>query len=357
MISVDQQNFKVEKAAVSKLTNATLEEFKFGKDFSDHMFTAEFRQGKWDAGKIVPYGNISVSPAMSSLHYGQAIFEGMKAYKGADGKIRLFRPFENAKRFNISAKRLCMPEVDEEYFVTALRELVKLDSSWVSDKEGHSLYLRPFMFAEEVFLGVRPAVDHRFMIICSPASSYYSEPVKVRVESHYSRAAIGGVGFAKAAGNYAAAMYPTQLATKEGFHQLIWTDPVHHKFIEEAGTMNLVFIINGKLITPALDNQTILDGITRDSVMQVAKKLGYTVEERDVSVDEISVAYNNGMLTDAFGTGTAANIAHIRSITYNNKEMVLPPVSERVISNELSKYLSDLKTGRINDEFDWVEVL
>ena len=357
MISVDQQNFKVEKAATSKLKNAILEEFKFGKDFSDHMFTADFRQGKWDSGKIVPYGDISISPAMSSIHYGQAIFEGMKAYKSPDGKIRLFRPFENAKRFNISAKRLCMPEIDEDYFVSALKELVKLDSGWVSDKEGHSLYLRPFMFAEEAFLGVRPAVDHKFMIICSPASSYYSEPVKVKVESHYSRAAIGGVGFAKAAGNYAAAMYPTQLANKEGFHQLIWTDPVHHKFIEEAGTMNLVFVINGKLITPALDNQTILDGITRDSVLQIAKKLGYKIEEREVSVDEISEAYDNGNLTDAFGTGTAANIAHIRSITYKDKEMLLPPVTERQLSNKLSKYLSDLKSGRIEDEFGWVELL
>lgn len=357
MLSVEQQKFKIEKAAKSKLDNASLSDFNFGRDFSDHMFIADYRDGKWDSGKIVPYGNISISPAMCSLHYGQAIFEGMKAYKGQDGRVRLFRPYDNAKRMNLSAKRMCMPEMDVDYFVSALKELVNLDSDWVPDTEGHSLYLRPFMFADEIFLGVKPAVEHRFMIICSPASSYYPEPVKVRVEKQFSRAAKGGVGYAKAAGNYAAAMYPTQLANKDGFHQLIWTDPLEHKYIEEAGTMNLMFIIDGKIITPSLDNQTILNGITRDSVIQVARKLNYVVEERKVSVDEIVNAYREGKLEDAFGTGTAANIALIRSITHNGEEMMLPKESDRQISSEISQYLSDLKTGVIEDEFEWVHVI
>ncbi len=357
MIGVEQQKFSITKVEKSKLEGKEITDFKFGRDFTDHMFIAEYRDGAWNSGKIVPYDNISISPAMCSLHYGQSIFEGMKAYKGKDGKVRLFRPYNNARRMNISAERMCMPSIPEETFVSALKELVKLDSAWVPNIEGHSLYLRPFMFSDEIFLGVKPGIEHTFMIICSPASSYYAEPVRVKVEEKFSRAATGGVGFAKAAGNYAAAMYPAQLAAEDGYHQLIWTDSVEHKYVEEAGTMNLMFIVDGILITPSLESQTILEGITRDSVIQVARKLGYTVEERRITVDEIADAYEAGKLEDAFGLGTAANIAPIRSIGYRDLEIELPSVGERKISNEIASYLDALKYGSIEDTFGWVEVL
>lgn len=357
MISVDQLKFRVEKAAKSRLDKVDVKELKFGKNFSDHMFTASYREGSWDAGAIIPYGNISVSPAMASLHYGQSIFEGMKAYRGVDNKIRLFRPYDNARRFNVSAERLCMATIPEDLFVAALRELVRLDSNWVPASEEHSLYLRPFMFADEVFLGVKAAVEYTFMIICSPASSYYSEPVKVKVETEYSRAAQGGVGFAKASGNYAAAMYPSMLAANAGYHQLIWTDSIEHRYIEEAGTMNLMFLIDGKLVTPSIEGKTILDGITRDSVIQVARKLGYKVEERRISIDEVAEAGRNGKLQDAVGLGTAANVAYIKSIGYRGSELVLPPVSERKTMQKIASYLSDIKYGKIEDPFGWTDIL
>ena len=357
MLSVEQQKFKVKKVEKSRLEQVNLSDLKFGRDFSDHMFMADYRDGAWTEGEILPFGNISLSPAICSLHYGQAIFEGMKAYKGHDGRVRLFRPYDNAKRFNRSAERMCMPTIPEDIFVSALREVVRLDSDWVPAVIGHSLYLRPFMFADEKFLGVRPGTEHKFMIICSPASSYYSEAIKVRVEEKFTRAAVGGVGQAKAAGNYAAAMYPTQLANKDGYHQLIWTDGVEHKYIEEAGTMNLMFIIDGKLLTPSLDSKTILPGITRDSVIQVARKLGYEVEERRIAVSELVEAHEKNLLQDAFGLGTAANIAPIKSITHEGREMILPDASERKISTEIAQYMSDLKYGAIEDTFGWVDVL
>jgi branched-chain amino acid aminotransferase len=357
MLSVAQQKFQIEKVSKSKLESVDLKDLKFGRNFSDHMFVSEYRNGSWDNGKIIPYGNISISPAMCSLHYGQSIFEGMKAYKGIDGKVRLFRPYENASRMNISAERMCMPTIAEDFFVAALKELVRLDSEWVPNLEGHSLYLRPFMFADETFLGVKASEQYKFMIICSPASSYYSEPVRVKVEKHYTRAMQGGVGYAKAAGNYAAAMYPSKLAAEEGYHQLIWTDAVEHKYIEEAGTMNLMFIVDGKLLTPSVDGHTILEGITRDSVIQVARKLGYALEERKISVEEIVQAHDNGKLQDAFGLGTAANVAFVKSIGYEGRELELPALSERKISTQIAQYLSDLKYGKIEDAFGWIEIL
>jgi len=357
MISVEQQKFKTTRATKSKLENASIGDFKFGRDFTDHMFVVQYRDGNWGEGEILPYGDISISPAMCSLHYGQSIFEGMKAYKGKDGKVRLFRPYDNARRLNISAERMCMPSIPEELFVSALRELVKLEADWVPNLKGHSLYLRPYMFADEVFLGVKPAVEYKFMIICSPASSYYTEPVKVRIESQFSRAAYGGIGYAKAAGNYAAAMYPAKLAAKDGYHQLIWTDSIEHKYIEEAGTMNLMFVIDNKIVTPSLESKTILEGITRDSVIQIARKMGYELEERRISVEEIVKSYEKGELQDAFGLGTAANIAWIKSIGYNDLVMELPALSKRHISMEIARFLDSLKCGDIADEFGWVEVL
>ena len=355
MITTEHQNISIEKVKSSRLKDLNPADLRFGRDYTDHMFIADYRNGMWGDFRIMPFGEIPLSPATCALHYGQAIFEGMKAYKGDDGKVRLFRPEQNARRFNMSAKRMCMPEIPEELFMMALRELVHLDSAWVPAIDGCSLYLRPFMFADEVFLGVKPGSDYKFMIICSPASSYYAEPIKVRVERKFSRAVEGGVGFAKAAGNYAAALYPTLLATKEGYHQLIWTDSREHKYIEEAGTMNLMFQIGDSLVTPSLERETILAGITRNSIIQIARDQGINLEERRISVDEILEAHNHGELKDAFGLGTAANMAPIRTIGIDGHDIELPPLSERKISAKLGGILSDIKYGRVDDPYGWVE--
>jgi len=357
MLTIDKYEISIQKANTSKLKEVIPSDLTFGADYSDHMFTSDFRDGEWIRNRIEPFGDISLSPANCVLHYGQAIFEGMKVYKGKDGKIRFFRLYDNAKRFNISAERMCMPAIPEDLFATALKELINLDQDWVPNLEGCSLYVRPFMIADEVFLGVKPASKYKFMIICSPASSYYKEPVRVKIENKYSRAARGGVGYAKAAGNYAAAMYPSNLANKDGFHQLVWTDAVEHKYVEESGTMNLMFVIDNKLVTPSLESETILPGITRDSVIKISKDLGYDVEERQISVDELIQAHHNGLMQDAFGLGTAANIAPIESIGYDDGEILLPPIEDRHISNKISKTISGIKYGEIADTYGWIEEL
>jgi branched-chain amino acid aminotransferase len=259
----------------------------------------------------------------------------------------------NAKRFNESAERMCMPSIPEELFVEAIRQLVSLDDEWVTSREGHSLYIRPFMYATDELVGIRPSRTYKFLIITTPVGQYYSEPVNVKIEKSYTRAASGGVGRAKAAGNYAASMYPALQAQKEGYHQLVWTDAAEHKYIEESGTMNIVFQIGNKLITPDENHDTILRGITKRSVLQVAEMWGVEVEERMVTIKEIVEAAKNGSLKDAFGAGTAATIAPIAMIGYEDEKFMLPPVEERMLSNKIKKYLGDLKTGRIEDVFGW----
>jgi branched-chain amino acid aminotransferase len=292
-------------------------------------------------------------PAMSAIHYGQAIFEGLKANRTVNNEVSIFRPDMNAKRFNESAERMCMPTIPEDLFVEAIRQLVALDDEWVTFREGHSLYIRPFMYATDELVGIRPSRTYKFLIITTPVGHYYSEPVNVKIEKSYTRAASGGVGRAKAAGNYAASMYPAMQAQKEGFHQLVWTDAAEHKYIEESGTMNIVFQIGDKLITPDENHDTILRGITKRSVFEIAEKWGVEVEERMITVAEIIEAAKNGSLKDAFGAGTAATIAPIAMIGYEDEKYVLPPVEERLLSNKIKKYLGDLKTGRIADEFGW----
>jgi branched-chain amino acid aminotransferase len=290
---------------------------------------------------------------MSAIHYGQSIFEGLKAYRTINNEINIFRPDMNAKRFAESAKRMCMPEVPEDIFVEAIRKLVEVDADWVTSKEGYSLYIRPFLFATDELVGIKPSDTYKFMIITSPVGMYYSEPVRVKIEEHFTRAAIGGVGRAKAAGNYGASLYPAKQCQMQGFHQLVWTDAKEHKYIEESGTMNIVFQIGGKLITPTEDADTILRGITKRSVLEVAKKMGVEVEERKVSVEEIITAAKNGTLEDAFGAGTAATIAQIAIIGYRDERLELPPLEGRTISNKIKTYMDDMKTGRVNDDFGW----
>lgn len=347
-------NIKVERAERSKLSEVDFNNIQFGKQFADHMFVADYKDGEWKNLEIKPYAPITISPACAALHYGQSVFEGMKAYKNEDGGIYLFRPEDNAKRLNVSSTRMCMPEFPEDLFMEALKKLVEVDAAWVPDIEGCSLYIRPFMFASEQLLGVRPADEYKFMIFTSPVGSYYSGEVHVKIETEYTRAAEGGVGYAKAAGNYAASLYPAKLGQDEGFRQLIWTDAKTHEYIEEAGTMNIMFHIGDTLITPNLELKTTLAGITRDSVLTIAKELGMKVEERRVSVKEVIEAANNGTLKDVFGCGTAATIAQVSSITHESVKYELPAIEDRMLSNEIGKVLQDLKRGRIADKHNWI---
>lgn len=344
---------KIQKIAKSRVGEFDVNNVPFGKVFSDHMFVAEYKDGKWQQGAIMPYQDVPMSLALSALHYGQAIFEGMKAYKTSNGEINLFRPLDNFKRLNISAVRMAMPEVPEEVFMGGLTELLKLDKAWVPDSETGSLYIRPFMIATDEAIGVKASDTYKFIIITCPAGKYYSEPIKVMVETNYFRAVEGGVGFTKCAGNYGRSLFPTKLAQQKGYQQVIWTDAKTHSYVEESGTMNLMFVIDNILITPATSD-TILAGVTRDSVIQLARDWGMMVEERKVSIKEIFDAHKNGKLQEAFGVGTAATIAHIVTIGYEGKDYELPPIEKRKFSPKIDQALRDIRKGRVEDKFRWI---
>jgi branched-chain amino acid aminotransferase len=317
------------------------------------MFAVDYHDGEWQEAQIVPYGDMAVSPANSALHYGQAIFEGMKAYHQADGGVALFRPFDNWARLNTSAERMCMPAMPEELFMQGLRELIRLDTAWVPTAAGSSLYIRPFMFATDGFIGVRPSESYRFMIFTSPVGLYYNKPLRVRFEQKYVRSAEGGAGFAKNAGNYGAAMYPTKLAQQEGYNQLIWTDASEHQYVEESGTMNAIFVIDGRVVTPALST-SILDGVTRRSVLQLARDMGLVVEERKVSSREIMEALAAGKLEEAFGAGTAATIAPIATIGYEGHDYDLPVVGPNAFSKRVGAALDAIRSGEGADVHNWM---
>ncbi len=352
-MSVDTLTIPTHRAETSRISEVDFENLQFGKTFSDHMFMVEYKDGEWQNPQVLPYGNLSLSPATSSLHYGQALFEGMKAYKDKNGDILLFRPLSNLQRLNKSAERLCMPELPEDLFMQGLEQLLQLDKDWVPSKEGSSLYIRPVMFATDDYIGVRPSLTYRFLIITCPVGKYYDKPVKVAVEPHYVRSAEGGAGYAKAAGNYAAALLPSRKMQEKGYDQLIWTDAKEHKYIEESGTMNVMFVIDDVLVTPSLST-SILHGVTRDSVLQVAKDLGYKVEERKVSVAEVIEAQKAGKLKEAFGTGTAAIISQIALIHHDGTDYELPAVEGREISNRVADELNKIRTGQASDTHNWV---
>ncbi|NVJ48351.1 MAG: branched-chain amino acid aminotransferase, partial [Cytophagia bacterium] len=305
---IDTATIRIEPTSQSRINELDENNIPFGKLYSDHMFIADYVNGEWQDFRIVPYQNMSVSPAMTTLHYAITIFEGLKAYKNAAGEVVIFRPQANASRLNISAERMCIPEVPESLFMDGLTELLKLDSSWVPSKPGTALYIRPFVFGTDEYIGVRPSENYRFMIITCPVGAYYTKPVKVKIETKFSRAFEGGTGYAKAGGNYAASLYPAKLAQQQGFDQLIWTDGKTHEFVEESGTMNVMFVIDGVLRT-APTSGTILKGITRDSVLTIAREWGMQVEESPVRVSEVVAAAKEGRLQEAFGVGTAATIA------------------------------------------------
>lgn len=317
------------------------------------MYKVDYIDGKWINPEILPYGDIPVSPSLSALHYGQSIFEGMKAFKNQDGQPQLFRPLDNWKRMNKSAHRMAMPEIPEDVFMEGLSELIRIDQNWIPTKTGSALYVRPFMFATDDFVGVRPSKNFTFIIFTCPVNSYYPKPINVLVEEKYVRAFHGGIGFAKAAGNYGSSMLPTLEAQKRGFDQLIWTDGREHQYVEESGTTNLFFVLGNKVVTPNLDG-TILEGITRDSCITLLKDNGYVVEERPVSMKEVIESYEKGELMDAFGTGTAALIAKISGFHYKGKDYVLPPVEQRVVSNYLYNQLEDIRTSRTEDPYNWI---
>jgi branched-chain amino acid aminotransferase len=343
----------VKKVENSRVNQLNPDNIQFGKLYADHMLVAHYEDGAWKQAEIMPFENLSLSPATTFMHYGQAIFEGVKAYKDKDGNPVIFRPHDNWKRFNRSAERMAMPDVPEELFIEGMRQLINLDKNWIPTGDNTSLYIRPFMIATDEFIGVKPAEKFSFIIITSPAGPYYAKPVSIFIQDRYVRAFPGGIGFTKAAGNYGASMYPTQEIRKMGYDQILWTDGFHHKYVQEIGTMNVFFVIGDKVITPAL-GETILEGVTRDSVITVLRDKGYTVEERDLSVDEITEAYNNGQLREAFGTGTAASISYISELTYHDLHMKLPPVEQWEIANYAKEELNNIRYGRVADRHNWL---
>ena len=346
---------KIKEIETSRINEVDFTNLEFGAVFTDHMFSCDYINGEWVNPEIIPYQPISVSPASRVFHYGQACFEGMKAYKDINNKIWLFRPDENYKRIIKSSLRLAMPEFPENLFFEGLNNLLKLDSDWIKPGLGNSLYIRPFIFATEASINATEANQYKFMIICAPASSYYSGEVRVKIEKSFSRAAKGGVGYAKAAGNYAAQFYPTTLAKNEGFQQIIWTDSSNHEYIEEAGTMNLFFRIGNKLIT-APTSDSILDGVTRKSLIQIAKDQGIEVEVRPIKVEELIGAAKNNTLLEIFGSGTAVVVLPIKGFGYENSKYELIQ-KENSWAIMLKNKLNNIQYNLIEDPYNWtVEV-
>ena len=356
-MTTDVLQIELRRADRSRIQEVDFNNLPFGKHFSDHMFVADFIDGEWQNQMVVPFDNFSISPSLTSLHYGQSIFEGMKAYKNDAGEVKMFRPTANFARMNESARRMCMATLPESVFMGGLEALLSVDGDWVPTQAGSSLYIRPYMFATDASLGVAPSKTYRFCIFTCPVGTYYAKPPKLKIETEYSRSAPGGVGYAKCAGNYAASMYPTMLAQQQGYDQLMWTDAREHKYIEESGTMNIMFMLDGKLVTPPT-SETILRGITRDSVLKIARLWGITVEERPISVDEVINGIETGRLTEAFGVGTAVGSSAYALIGYNGHDYMLPEFApEDSFAVRIREYLTDLRTGKIADEFGWMHTL
>lgn len=344
----------IERVSKSRISEINFKEIQFGKNFSDHMFIADFYNGDWHDARIVPFQNISLHPANFALHYGQSIFEGLKAFRSTDGSPLIFRPEKNLERLNKSAYRMCMAEVPRDLFFRALDTLVSLDRNWIPDIEGGSLYIRPFMFATDESVGIKPGDKFKFVIFSCPVGVYYSSPVKVLVSDKYVRAAKGGVGQAKTSGNYAATMYPVKLAREAGYDQILWTDATEFKWIQEIGTMNVFFQIEDKkIITPTLEDGTILDGVTRDSVIQLLLEKGFQIEQRRINIDEIIEYQNSGKLLDAFGVGTAATVAPIEILGYKEEQYHIANRPNR-ISNILKNDLEDIRYSKVPDRFSWM---
>ena len=345
----------IARATTTKINDVDFDNLTFGSVFTDHMLVCDYKNGAWQKPEIKPYAPFLMDPSSKVFHYGQAIFEGMKAFKDENDAIWLFRPDENCKRFNKSAVRMAMAEIDETIFLEGLNQLIEIDKNWVKKGLGNSLYIRPFMIATGTGVIASPSAEYRFMIILSPAKSYYSGEVKVIVAEHYSRAANGGIGAAKAAGNYAGQFYPTALANKEGFQQIIWTDDATHTKLEEAGTMNVFFRMNDTLLT-APTSDRILDGITRKSLIALAEKMGIKVEVRPVLVEELLESNKNGTLKEIFGAGTAAVVSPISGFSYKDEYCELPKIDDSY-ALRLKEELNNIQYNLVDDTFGWtVEV-
>src|SRR5690625_1551024 len=328
----------------------------FGTIFTDHMFIMDYKEGKgWHDPRIVPYEPLSIDPAAIVFHYGQTIFEGLKAYHAQDGSIQLFRPEKNFQRLNDSNNRMVMPNIDEEFALKALKKLIEIEKDWVPTQEGTSLYIRPFVIATQAYLGVAPSKEYKFMIILSPVGSYYKEginPVKIAVENKYVRAVLGGTGEAKTAGNYASSLIADEMMAEGGYAQVLWLDGIEKKYIEEVGSMNVFFKINGEVITPKL-NGSILPGVTRDSVLRLLKHWDIPVTERRISMDEIADAHANGELEEVFGTGTAAVISPVGQLTWDNNDYIINDGQTGDIAKRLYDTLTGIQYGKVADPFDW----
>ena len=344
-------DIKIKPIEKSNIDKVDINNIIMGFSFSDHMFICDYHDGKWQNPRIEPLALIPIHPAAMALHYGQAIFEGMKATLGKDGTPLLFRPDENAKRLNFSADRMGMPSFPEDLFVESLKKLVAMEKSWIPTKEGSALYLRPFMYADEAFIGMRAATSFKFIVMASPSGPIYSHKIKLYAETKYIRAANGGTGEAKAAGNYAAAIRPTEYAKSKGYDQVLWLDAQDFEYIQEVGTMNIFFKVAGKFITPNLSG-SILSGITRMSVIDVLRDKGYEVSERPITITEIKESHANGTLEEAFGAGTAVGIAMIQEI--GNQDFTLKFPEENPVSNMVKQTLNDMKLQNIEDKFGWI---
>ena len=343
----------VTKVERSKLLDIPLENIPFGKYFTDHMLEADYENGEWKNVEIKPYQPLLLDPSVAALHYGQSIFEGIKAYRHPNNRLAMFRPEENFKRFNISAERMQMPIVPEEIFMEGMRQLVELDRNWIPAKEDHALYIRPFMFSSDEVIGVKPSDKYKFMIILSPTGPYYASPMRIYVEETYTRAAPGGIGYVKAAGNYGSSMHPTAEAKKKGYDQVLWTDAFEHKWVQEIGTMNVFFMIGNTAYTPGLENNTILAGVTRDSALVLLQDMGLEVKEGPVNIETIIQAHKAGDLREVFGTGTAATISMIRELKYKDYVMYFDTPSWTVAPG-LKHRLDAIRTGKAEDKWGWM---
>jgi branched-chain amino acid aminotransferase len=350
-MNVSTLDIQIEKAKTSKIDKVDFDHLSFGNVFTDHMLVCDYRNGVWEEPKIIPYQPISLDPSSKIFHYGQSIFEGMKAYKDVNEGVWLFRPLDNHKRLNISAKRIAMPELPEAYFMEGLRTLLQLEEKWIPMTEGSSLYVRPFMFASGTGFHASPADEYKFVIALAPSGAYFSGKVKVLIEKKYSRSANGGVGYAKVGGNYAGQFYPTQLANEKGYQQVIWTDDNTHEYIEEAGAMNIFVRIGDTLITGPTSDR-ILDGITRKSILEIAKEEGIITEVRNLTVTEVVEAAKKGTLKEMFGAGTAAVVSPIAGFGHKGKDYDLPEL-ENSYASMLKKRITDIQYNRAEDPFGW----
>lgn len=353
---------EVRKARQSKVQEVDFSALEFGRYVSDHMLVCDYASGEWQQPLIVPFANLSLSPATLALHYGQTVFEGMKAFRMApaageeEGRVNIFRIEKHYDRFARSLDRMCMAVPPAEIFTEGLVKLVELDKAWVPKEPGAALYLRPFVYASEAKFGVKISEQYRFIIFTGPVPELYARPIKVKVETQYVRAARGGTGFAKCGGNYGAAYYPTKLAREQGYDQVLWTDARDNQYIEESGTMNAMFVIRGKLVTPPLSD-SILDGVTRESLLLLAAGLGYETEERPVSVQELEEAFLNDQVTEAFGAGTAAVVAPIETIHILGRDYSLPAYHQDSLHRRVKEKLNRIRTGQEEDKYGWNTVI